>query len=168
MNKQLQEGNLLFEFTSFLSAERFDNNESNPFGMKSVDFVAEDTDCLYFIEVKDYQHPNATSKRRRLDFETLTAAIENKKSIFTIEMGAKIKDSLLQKYSKGEHFDKKILFILFINFDVFSEVERGRLMTKISGHVPTGLNENRFPSFTSISFELVNAEQLKNYGIICT
>jgi len=168
MNKQLHEGNLMFEFPSFLSVERFDNKESNPFGMKSVDFVAEDADCLYFIEIKDYQHPKATPNRRKADYETLIAAVKNKKSIFTVEMGAKIKDSLLRKYSLGEQFSKRIVFLLFINFDVFSEIERGRLMAKISGHIPTGLNEPRFPAFTSVSFDLVNAGQLKNYGIICT
>ena len=168
MIKHLDEGNLHFEFLSFLSAERFDSKELNVFGMKSVDFVAEDTDCLYFIEVKDYQHPNTTENRRKLDFETLIAAVESKKSIFTVEMGAKIKDSLLRKYSLGEQINKKIVFLLFINLDKFGEFERGRLLAKISGHIPTGLNDARFPAFTSISFDLVNAVQLKNYGITCT
>ena len=168
MTKHLDEGNLHFEFPSFLSAGRFDNKELNVFGMKNVDFVAEDADCLYFIEVKDYQHPKATDERRKLDFETLVEAVENKKSIFTIEMGAKIKDSLLRKYSLGEQFNKKVVFLLFINLDKFGEIERGRLLSKVCGHVPMGLNEPRFPAFTSISFDLVNAEQLKNYGIICT
>jgi len=168
MNKQLGEGNLMFEFPSFLSVERFDDKESNPSGMKSVDFMAEDANCLYFIEIKDYQNPKAPPNCRKADYEMLIAAVENKKSIFTVEMGAKIKDSLLRKYSLGEQFNKKVVFLLFINLDKFGEIDRGRLRAKISGHVPTGLNADRFPAFTSISFDLLNAEQLKNYGIICT
>jgi len=168
VSKLLDEGNLQFEFPSFLSAERFDSKKINATGMKSVDFVAEDAGSLYFIEVKDYQHPKATLERRKTDYETLTAAVKNKKAIFPIEMGAKIKDSLLRKYSVGEKFTKKVVYLLFINLDKLSEFEQGLLMTRISGHIPTGLNESRFPAFTNISFDLVNAEKLKNYGIICT
>lgn|GEM_PF-6747084 len=39
---------------------------------------------------------------------------------------------------------------------------------KINGHVPTGLNENRFNAFTKISFALVSRVQIKSkYSIIC-
>ena len=168
MIKQLDEGNLLFEFPSFLSAERFDSKKLNAFGMKSVDFVAEDAESLYFIEVKDYQHPKAAPERRKKDYETLIAAVESKKAVFPMEMGGKIKDSLLRKFSIGESFSKKVVYLLLVNLDKFSEFERGLLMAKISGHVPTGLGDSRFSAFTSIVFDLVNAEQLKNYGIICT
>ena len=168
MSKQLDEGNLQFQFPAFTSAERFDSKELNAFGMKCVDFVAEDEESLYFIEVKDYQHPNATPERRKIDYETLIAAVENKESVFSLEIGGKIKDSLLRKFSTGEKFSKKVIYLLLINLDKFSEFERGLLMTKISGHVPTGLNESRFSAFTSIAFDLVNPEQLKKYGITCT
>jgi hypothetical protein len=168
MSKQLDEGNLLFDFPAFLSAERFDSRDLNVYGMKCVDFVAEDADNLYFIEAKDYQHPKATTERRKKDYEMLVAAVEDKNAILPLEMGGKIKDSLLRKFSAGEKFLKNVTYLLLINLDKFSEFERGLLKTKISGHVPTGLGESRFSAFTSITFELVNIEQLKNYGVICT
>ena len=168
MNKRLDEGNLVFEFPAFLSAERFDSRELNAFGMTSVDFVAEDADSLYFIEVKDYQNPKATLERRKIDYETLIAAVESKEAVFPIKMGSKIKDSLLRKFAMGEKLSKKVIYLLLVNLDGLGTYERGLLMTKISGHVPTGLSERRFSAFTSIAFDLVNAEQLKKYGIICT
>jgi len=168
MTKVLDEGNLLFDFSVFQSAEKFDDRQTNPRGMMSVDFVAEDSDCLYFIEVKDFQNPNASKERLKEDFEMLRDAVEKKKAVFNIRMGAKIKDSLLRKYSLGEEITKKVLYILFINLDKLSEHERGLLKAKISGYVPTGLNDSRFCKFTDISFDLVNAEQLKLYGINCT
>ena len=83
-------------------------------------------------------------------------------------MGQKIKDSLLRKYSLGEKITKKVVYLLFINLDNLGKNERGRLKHKISGHVPTGLNDGRFREFTSISFDLVDAKQLESYGVSCT
>ena len=168
MSKWLDEGNLLFEFPAFISAERFDNIKINAYGMKAVDFVAEDVDSLYFIEVKDYQNPDAPPEHRRAGYKMLIDAVGSKKSVYTIEAGVKIKDSLLRKFCMGEKFSKKLIYLLFINCDKFGEFERGLLMAKISGHVPTGLGKSLFSAFTSIVFDLVNAEQLKKYGIICT
>ena len=168
ITKLLYEGNLKFDFSVFLLAERFDDKETNVYGMKAVDFLAEDTDSLYFIEVKDFQHPDATLERRRADYEMLTAAVEDKDAIFPIEMGVKIKDSLLRRYAMGESITKRVVYLLFINLKDLGEFERGLLKEKISGHIPTGLNESRFPAFSSIGFDLVNMEQVKNYGIICT
>jgi len=168
MNKFLDEGNLQFDFSAFQSVKRFDDNKINAYGMKAVDFIAEDNDYLYFIETKDFQHPKATPERRNEDYEILNEAVKNKKSVFTIEMGVKIKDSLLRRYSEGEVFTKKVIYLLVINHDKLGEFERGLLMTKVNNHIPKGLNDNRFPAFTSIEFDLVNIEQLKNYKIFCT
>ncbi|MDR1841609.1 MAG: hypothetical protein LBQ86_06760 [Holophagales bacterium] len=168
MNRLLDEGNLQFDFSAFNTADRFDDKRINPSGMKAVDFVAETDDYLYFIEVKDYQNPKATEERRRTDYKMLIAAGTQKKAIFNIEVGEKIKDSLLRKYSLGEKIIKDVVYLLFINLDKLGAFERGLLKSKIIGHVPTGLNDNRFCEFTEISFDLVSAEQLKSYGITCT
>jgi hypothetical protein len=54
MSKLHDEGNLRFDFSLCSAVERFDDKQHNPYGMKAVDFVAEDAESLYFIEVKDY------------------------------------------------------------------------------------------------------------------
>ena len=97
MSRLFDEGNLQFEFSARYVTERFDDARINAYGLKAVDFVAEDADCLYFIEVKDFQHPQATPDRRISDYKMLIAAGTDKKSVFNLEMGVKIKDSLLRE-----------------------------------------------------------------------
>jgi len=143
--------------------------------LEPVDFVAENNDCLYFIEVKDYQHPNPKAIEKRAENRKILIEAAKKKgeegALFCHKMGSKIKDSLLRKCASGDiavGFTRKIIYLLFINFDNFGETERGLLKTRISSHVPIGLKNSRFGLFPQMSFELVNAEQLKTYGIICT
>ena len=168
MGNVFYEGNLQLDFTDCGTTERFDTKDKNAYGMKSVDFVVETDDCSYFIEVKDYQHPNASQERQKDDYEKLMDAIGASKTIFALEMGEKIKNSLLRRYAEGDTFAKKVMYLLFINLDKLGEFERGLLKAKISGHIPTGLNDARFNAFTEVSFDLVNADQLKQYGILST
>ena len=161
------EGNLQFTFPNFVDVEKFDDKQRNAYGMLSADFVAETTDKLYLLEVKDFQNPKAPTERIAADLEMMQSACKKGESIFCLKMGQKVKDSLLRKYAQGDVFSKSVHYLLFVNFDLFGSDERTLLKTKISGFVPTGLNDNRFPAFTNISFDLVNVEQLKNYGIIC-
>jgi len=168
INNVFDEGNLRFDFTACGTAWRFDESNKNAHGMKAVDFIAETADCLYFVEVKDFQNPNAPQERRKEDFEMLIAAGTEEKAVFILEMGEKIKDSLLRRYAEGETFTKKVIYLLFVNLDNLSEFERGLLKVKISGHVPIGLNDKRFKAFNEISFNLVNSKQLSQYGIVCT
>jgi hypothetical protein len=165
MNNILDEGNLRLDFAACGPAERFDISSRNPYGMKSVDFIAETDDTLYFVEVKDYQNPK--SQRIADDLKMLKEVIRADKHIFAVEMGVKIKDSLLRRYAEGHTFSKKVVYLLYINFDSFGETERGLLKAKLAGHIPTGLNEARFNTFNGISFDLVNAAQLTKYGIVC-
>jgi hypothetical protein len=84
-------------------------------------------------------------------------------------MGEKIKDSFLRRYAEGYTFDKNVVYLLFINLDLFGETERGLLKAKISGQIPTGLNHSRFSAFMRMKFRIVNTAQLeKDYSIICT
>ena len=166
---QLVEGNLTFTFVDFLIAEKFDENSKNAAGMYPVDFLAESNAHLYLIEVKDFQNPKATEKQRKEDYQMLTGKDEHGYSIFAIKMGGKIKDSLLRKFALGYKYTKAVKYLLFVNLDGLGEHEWGRLKEKIRGHIPTGLNDDRFCEFTDISFELVYAaEQFKPHGIICT
>jgi hypothetical protein len=158
------EGNLQIDFTACGTAIQFD--EINTYGMKAVDFIAETGDTLFFVEIKDFQNPNAPEERRNEDYEMLVEAGTAKKSVFNLEMGEKIKDSLLRRYAEGGSFTKRVVYLLLINLDGLDEVARGRLKERISGHIPTGLNHERFGAFTHISFDLVNSQQLTQYGIV--
>jgi hypothetical protein len=158
------EGNLRFDFTHCGKPIKFDKETYD--GMKAVDFVVDNEAYLLFIEVKDYQNPNATDERRNKDIETLHEAMAQR-SLYALEMGSKIKDSLLSCYAEGNQFTKDVIYLLFINLDIEPR-ERRLLYERIKGYVPTGLNEEHFTAFKNIEFELVNAEILKEkYGIAC-
>ena len=126
MSDLYDEGNLRFDFSSCGNAERFDEGHKNADGMKSVDFIVEAQDCLYFLEVRDYQHPNAPEEQRADDYRKLLGAVKARdKSIFVLEMGGKIKDSLLRRYAEGNLFTKQVVYLLLINLDKLGERERG-------------------------------------------
>lgn len=173
MSNKFEEGNLRFDFSNDYSlVERFDDAKKSSYGMKAVDFIAETKDRLYFIEVKDFQHPNAPPERRNKDYIMLTDEESKEHAVFNLEMGEKIKDSLLRKYAEGYAFKNEVKYLLFIHLDQLTSDDHltlfDILFKKISGHIPTGLNDDlRFPAFTKISFDLVNTDRLKEeYDIV--
>jgi hypothetical protein len=162
----MDEGSLNFDFTNCGMPTKFDTQNNS--GLHAVDFFIEREDYLLFIEVKDYQNPHTPREQQIDDYDMLKKAGIAKKSVFALEMGGKIKDSLLNLYAKGESFTKNVVYLLFINCDALMAAERQRLFDKIRGHIPTGLNNNdRFTAFKEIKFKPVNVEKLKKYGIIC-
>jgi hypothetical protein len=115
MGDILIEGNLQFDFSLcplIRPIERFDSEQSNVYGMKAVDFFAETHDSLLFIEVKDFQNPNAHEIRRRADYEMLKVSSTLEQSLFVGEMGQKLKDSLLRKYAIGEKNRKEGVLLI--------------------------------------------------------
>jgi hypothetical protein len=54
---------------------------------------------------------------RRITTEMIIEAGTEKKSYFAIEMGEKIKDSILRHYASGNRFTKKDVYLLFIHLD---------------------------------------------------
>jgi len=176
-NTILEEGNLLFSFSGYLDVEKFDDQNTNLHGLLPVDFVAETSDKLCFIEVKDYQHPHPMAVAKRETNRQMLLTLVSKKdndeecSLYCHKIGSKFKDSLLRKYASGKidkEFKKEIIYIFFVNFDVLGANERGMLKEKISKHVPRGLKDSRRGLLPDMSFDLVNMDQLKNYGIFCT
>ena len=166
VNNVLEEGRLCFDFTHCGTPTKFDTLHNS--GLNAVDFVAENDRFLFFIEVKDYQNPNAPHEQQMEDYQMLLLAGLKDESVFALKMSSKMKDSLLRIYAEGGSFAKNVIYLLFIHLDKLSAEERGRLKLKISGHIPTGLNNDRFTAFGKISFKLVDVQLLKRYCIICT
>ena len=162
----IEEGNLRFDFTHCGTPIKFDILGNS--GLYAVDFVVDKEKYSLFIEVKDYENPNTPCEQRRNDRSMLISAGKTDESAFAIKMGAKIKDSLLSMYARGDTFTKNVLYLLFINSDGLKSAERLNLFGKIYGQIPTGLNNNeRFPAFKKINFKVVNADDLRKYGIVC-
>ena len=189
MSSSLVEGNLRFEFsTDFEKFERFDCGGLN--GLLSVDFVAETPIFMYFIEVKDYQDPSAPKEQRDDDFEMLVSISKGSKlsscqickkcdkcrrrekkfmSTLPAEIGQKLKDSLLRKYARGEPICKNVVYLLLINLSGLDAHTRGRMSENIhNGHIPVPLSRSEYSAFSKIDFKIVDADQIKTYGINCT
>jgi hypothetical protein len=131
----IEEGNLIFHFPS--KAEKLD--KTVPAGLMSVDFAVYGEDCLYLIEVKDYEHPKATTENKNKDYKMLT----DPEAAFPLEIGMKVKDTLLRKFSEGMNFDKKVIFLLVIKSEKLQPGERNTLYESIkTSYIPTGINGN--------------------------
>jgi len=153
------------EFDFHLPFEKGD--DENCQGLKAVDFIVEDDDCLYFIEVKNYEHPKAPEENRKRDYKMLT----DEYAAFPLEIGMKVKDSLLRRYAQAKPFSKKIVFLLVIKFpsSKFKFNERRNLHERVSGYIPTGLNDSKYKAFNSIYFDIVLIDELQsNYGFDVT
>ena len=149
------------EFDFHLPCEKVDAESCH--GLKAVDFIVEGDNCLYFIEVKNYEQSKAPKENRERDYKMLT----DKNAAFPLEVGMKIKDSLLKRYAQAKPFSKKIVFLLVIKFSFLKANERRKLYEHIRGYVPTGLNG--YPAFNSISFEMPRIDEIKNkYGFDVT
>ena len=158
-NSVATESGLEFDFHS-----PFEKGDAeNIHGLKAVDFIVENDDCLYFIEIKNYEHPNAPEKNRKHDCEMLT----KKDSVFPLEMGMKVKDSLLRRYAEAKPFSKKIKFLLVIKLSSLKSEERLKLYERVRGYIPTGLNG--YTAFSNISFEMPQIDELHSkYGFDVT
>jgi hypothetical protein len=152
-NSIAPESGLEFDFHS--RWERADTKECQCQGLKAVDFIVEDDDYLYLIEIKNYEHPNAPEENRTRDYKMLT----DKDASFPLEIGMKVKDSLLKRYAQAKSFSKKIVFLLVIKLSSLKANERERLYNRVRGYIPTGLNG--YPAFSNISFEMPRIDELQ-------
>jgi hypothetical protein len=162
MNKVLTESELIFDFTNCISVEKYDTDV--PTGLSSVDFAVETNGCLYLIEVKNYEQSHATEKRRKTDYGMLT----DPDAVFPLDIGTKIKDSLLRKYADGYSFTKPVIALLIMKQSEILAEQRLKLFDRIKGHIPTGLNNLTFANFTNIMFDMPKISDTEKYGFTVT
>lgn len=147
------EGRLTFTFHA--PWEKFDEKTCD--GLKMVDFLVENEDCLYFIEIKDYEHPKTPVEYKTRNYKMLT----DSEAAFPLEMGMKLKDSLLRYYAMSKGFTTDVKFLLLINSQELKGRERIKLFDRVAGYVPMGLDSDEYPSFSKISFEMPPIESVK-------
>lgn len=95
MSKVLKEGQLVFDFTAALSAEHLDEEAGKmAHCMKAADFVVEWPDDFWFVEVKDPSNSKIPREFRDQRLEAFMVKINNE-TLFSNELGPKIKDSFL-------------------------------------------------------------------------
>lgn len=130
-----------------------------PQGLMSVDFIVEKADILYLIEVKDFENPRATTENRRRDYKKLT----DPEAAFPLEIGMKVKDTLLRMYADGETFDKPIMFLLLIKLEKLEPSERITLFEWTQKYIPTGLK--MLSKFKGINFDVPTLTEFQStYG----
>ncbi|MDR1262548.1 MAG: hypothetical protein LBK46_03535 [Oscillospiraceae bacterium] len=169
------ESNLKFDFSAFETAEQYDSLDNQCAGLKIVDFVAEDSDRQYFIEVKNYANTSvdpliqtAMDIRRQTDYRMLT----DPAAAFPLEMGMKFKDSILRWLAAGGDFYKPIALLLVINpHEAMKPKARLKLIKRISGYIPAGMNiaPERYPRMNTLFFDMPTVKEVGElYGINVT
>ncbi len=95
----LQEGNLVLELPSHATGFRFDG-ESHGLShcMKAVDFIIETPEALFFLELKDPDHPKAHPKA----VEAFQQSLESGKLIK--DLVSKFRDTFLYRWAEGKDF----------------------------------------------------------------
>jgi hypothetical protein len=151
------ESGLTFDFSRCLTVEKCDEETCQ--GLKYVDFMADTEDCVCLIEVKNFEQMDAPLENRERDYKMLT----DPDAAFPLEIGMKIKDSLLKKYAEGYSFTKPIVALLIMKLDKLNIKQRQRLFNKIVGYVPTSLNKG-YAQFSRIEFEIPAISETRKYG----
>lgn len=106
--KTIQEEDLIFDVTSAVTAERFDDNaiHGTKSTMKRVDFIIEEADRVIFLEVKDPDMPGAVNPEKiRQDLQG---------GNLIPELAGKYRDSLLFTRLRGGN-DKPINYVVLLS-----------------------------------------------------
>jgi hypothetical protein len=121
--------------------------------------MADTGEYMCLIEIKNFEQAAAPFENRKRDYKMLT----DPDTAFPLEIGMKIKDSLLKKYAEGYSYTKPIVALLIMKLDKLNAKQRQRLFSKISGYIPTGLN-NGYTQFSRIKFEILKLSNTNKYG----
>jgi hypothetical protein len=161
------ESKMQFDFSFLQYAEPYDTLENQCVGLKIVDFVAEDKDKHFFIEVKNYANTSPDpsiqlkmDKRRESDYLMLSDPV----AAFPLEMGMKFKDSILRWLASGNDFHKPIILLLIINPPKELKArDRERIIRQIRGYIPSAMTTEQFPRITSVFFDMQTPDEVSKY-----
>ena len=108
--RTLQEGDLIFDFSSYEKYERFDCEtlHGNKSDMKKVDFILESENKHIFLEVKDPDVPEAAN------VEKFKRALND--GSFVRELAGQYRDSLLFSMLRGS-LTKPISYIVLLSME---------------------------------------------------
>ena len=108
--RTLQEEDLIFDFTSSIGAEKFDDNaiHGTKSTMKKVDIIIEEDDKIIFLEVKDPDMPGAVNPNK------LKQDLQG--GCLIPELAGKYRDSLLFTRLRGG-YDKPISYVVLISME---------------------------------------------------
>ena len=125
----LTESDMQFDFSGALSCKKFDNNDHGlSHCMKAVDFIIELDDRIYFVEVKDPQHPSARNLEENVN------SIKSGNLVKNI-LVPKCRDSFLYEYAM-DNTSKPVFFLVLICLDSLSEADLNIQTDILKKHIP--------------------------------
>lgn len=127
--RTVQEDDLIFDVTTAVRAEKFDDNaiHGTKSTMKRVDFIIENDDKVIFLEVKDPDMPGANNP------DKLKQDLQGDKLI--PELAGKYRDSLLFTHLRGG-FDKPIHYVVLISMACLDDALIVRKMDELKSAIP--------------------------------
>lgn len=129
-----QEGDLEFDFTNAVTAEKFDKITYGG-GMKQIDFIVELADKYYFIEVKNPDNSEATKRAKR----EFLYKVKNEK--LKKDLIKKYKDSIIINWADNKCRNKPIYYITILEASYIDNVLKLSLMDNIKKGLPLQLNK---------------------------
>ena len=114
MGEILVEDELEFDFSHALNATHFDGiNHRMSHCMKAVDFLVEWDDEFWFVEVKDPSASNIPGPYRSRQVSSFIDKMKNK-TLFSDELGPKLKDSFLYRHLQDKLPDKSLKYYVLL------------------------------------------------------
>lgn len=139
-SKIMTEGNISIDFSQSLSAKKFDGDDHGlSHCMKAVDFIVELKDKIYFVEIKDPDHPNAKPNDRNEFVKKLES------SELINELKYKYRDSYLYELAMKK-VTKPVHYLVLICLDSLTETELTNRMDILKKDMPVdGPPRNHWP-----------------------
>ncbi len=119
MGEILAEDELEFDFSDALNAIRFDGIDHRmSHCMKAVDFLVEWADEFWFVEVKDPSASSIPGRYKSRQLLSFIAKMKNK-TLFSGELGPKLKDSFLYRHLQDALPDKTLKYYVLLAIESF-------------------------------------------------
>jgi hypothetical protein len=115
MGEMLTEGDLEFDFSAAILSEQFDNPETHKLShcMKAVDFIVEWDREFWFVEVKNPSKSSIPPEMKRDKLNDFISKVNNE-TLFSNELGPKVKDSFLYLHLSDRLPEKPIKYLVLI------------------------------------------------------
>ena len=140
MSKIMTEGNISIDFSNALFAKKFDGNDHGlSHCMKAVDFIVELKDKIYFVEIKDPEHPDVKLNNRNEFVKKL------KSNVLINELKYKYRDSYLYELAMNK-VTKPVHYLVLICLDSLDQVVLNTQLDILKKHLPVdGPPRNHWP-----------------------
>ncbi|MFH1138285.1 MAG: hypothetical protein V1816_19610 [Pseudomonadota bacterium] len=135
MNRVLVEGDIEFDFSAAVCAERFDDEEKHKLShcFKRIDFLVEWPDSLWLVEVKDPSSGRIPPECREGKKDDFLDELKSQ-TLFSKALAPKLKDSFLYLHLNDELPPKPLKYFVFIGLGELDDAMLGHNSTLLKRH----------------------------------